>query len=184
MKVTEQLRDEHEGTKLMLRILEKVVAKLEAGQDVDTAHLDQILEFITVFTDQCHHGKEEEFLFPALEEAGIPKEGGPIGVMLREHDMGRSYVRGMTDAAAQYKKGDRGVATRFAEHAKNYLRHLSQHIEKEDKVLFPMADTYLSQETQERLVKDFERLEQEKIGIGRHEEFHRWLHQLKGVYLG
>jgi hemerythrin-like domain-containing protein len=35
------------------------------------------MEFLTVFVDKCHHGKEEEFLFPALEAAGIAREGGP-----------------------------------------------------------------------------------------------------------
>jgi hemerythrin-like domain-containing protein len=184
MKATEQLRDEHEGAKLMLKILEKVVGKVKAGGDIDTQHLDQILEFIIVFIDKCHHGKEEELLFPALEEAGIPREGGPIGVMLREHDMGRGYVQGLSGAIAQFKKGDRAVASRIVEFASDFLRHLTQHIEKENQVLFPMADAYLSSDKQEELLKEFDRLECEKIGIGRHEEFHRMLHHLKDVYLG
>jgi len=62
---------------------------------VDISHLDQILEFLKVFVDKCHHGKEEKVLFPAMEEAGIPRQGGPISVMFYEHERGRSYVRGL-----------------------------------------------------------------------------------------
>jgi hemerythrin-like domain-containing protein len=36
-----------------------------------------MMEFLSVFADTCHHGKEEDFLFPGLEAAGIPNEGGP-----------------------------------------------------------------------------------------------------------
>ena len=182
MKATEQLRDEHEAAKLMLRILERAAARLESGQDVSHDDLAQILAFITGFLDSCHHAKEEEHLFPALEEAGIPREGGPIGMMLKEHDMGRGYVEGMRDAIALYASGDRAAMPRIAEHAGRYVRHLAQHIEKENMVLFPMADAHLSPETQERLIKDFDRLEHEKIGAGRHDEFHRMLHRLKGLY--
>ena len=72
----------------------------------------------------------------------------------------------------------------IVDNAVNYPRHLTQHIEKENMVLFPMADAYLSKETQERLVKDFERLEEEKVGAGRHEAFHQSLRRLKEAYLG
>jgi hemerythrin-like domain-containing protein len=57
------------------------------------------------------------------------------------------------------------------------------HIEKENKVLFPMADVHLTLEVQQGLARDFEKLELEEIGAGKHEEFHQLLHELKGVYL-
>jgi hemerythrin-like domain-containing protein len=58
------------------------------------------LDFIRHFADECHHFKEEQVLFPAMEEHGIPKEGGPIGMMLIEHEEGRGYVRDMAAAIA------------------------------------------------------------------------------------
>jgi len=66
MTPTEQLKEEHEAIKLMLRILDKVCDKLESGEEVNPEHLDQILEFIKVFADKCHHGKEEDLLFQQL----------------------------------------------------------------------------------------------------------------------
>src|SRR5512137_1052010 len=106
MKPTEQLKEEHREIELMLKILEKACKKLESGEKVSPEHLEKIVEFIRVFVDKCHHAKEEDQLFPAMEEAGIPKQGGPIGVMLLEHDMGRESVREMSEVLRKYKSGD------------------------------------------------------------------------------
>jgi hemerythrin-like domain-containing protein len=183
MKPTEQLKEEHKAIKLVLKILEKFCEKLESKGKVNPEHLKQTLEFIKGFADKCHHAKEEELLFPAMEEAGIPKQGGPIGVMLLEHTMGRDYVKGMSEAGEKYGAGDQKVSSQIIESARNYIALLTQHIEKEDNILFPMADMSLSKERQENLSKEFESLERERIGIGKHKEFHRLLHNLKSVYL-
>jgi len=183
MKPTEDLKKEHEAIKLMLRILEKVSKRLEAGEKVNIEHLESILEFIRVFADKCHHGKEEGLLFPAMEKAGIPRERGPIGVMLYEHREGRDFVKGMSEAIEKYKKGGKKAGREVAKNARNYVSLLSQHIEKEDNILYPMADSRLSAASEEDLEKGFEKIEKEFIGPGRHEEFHRLLHRLKEEYL-
>ncbi len=182
MTATGQLKDEHEGITLLLRILERVCVKLERKEEVDTIHLEQMLEFIRVFADKCHHGKEEDLLFPELEKSGIPKEPGPIGVMLTEHNRGRAHVRVMNQAVARYKK-EGGDMSDFVENARNYITLLTQHIQKENNVLFPMGDRVLSKEKQDKLLIGFEKLEQERIGEGTHERFHQLLHHLQEVYL-
>ncbi len=184
MKATEQLKAEHEGIRLMLSILERVCERLESGQKVEPGHLDGMLEFFKVFVDTCHHGKEEDFLFPAMEAAGVPKEGGPIGVMLMEHEKGRGCVREMGRAASGRKPGSQGEAGKFIQPSRDYIGLLTQHIDKENNVLFVMADQRLSEERQEGLYRSFERLEVERIGEGRHEAFHRLLDDLKRIYLG
>ncbi len=180
----EQLREEHQGILLMLRILEKVSTKVEAKERVDPTHLERIVEFLRVFADKCHHGKEEDLLFPALEKAGVPKEQGPIGMMLAEHQQGRGYIRGMAEALDRNQKGNPKALADYAENARNYIALLTQHIEKEENVLFPMGEKVLSKKTQEELVEGFEKIEVERIGEGTHEEFHKLLHHLREVYLG
>lgn len=183
MKPTEQLKAEHEGIKIMLKILDKICVSLEAGRKLNIEHFDKILDFLKIFVDKCHHGKEEDLLFPAMEEAGVPREGGPIGVMLMEHNQGRSYIKGMSQAFDTYKKGDTKVLSAIVENGKSYITLLIQHIDKEDNILFPMADKVLTKNKQEELVEEFEKLEVERIGLGKHEEFHKLLHQLKEIYL-
>ena len=183
MKATDELKNEHEGIKVMLRVLKTVAEKIKRGESVDTEHLDGILEFLSIFVDKCHHGKEEEFLFPALEIAGIPREGGPIGVMLSEHEQGRKLVARLKEAMTAYKSGDNTNALKADLIIDEYVTLLTQHIAKENTVLFPMADAKLDSKKDTELFEAFEQLERERIGVGKHDEFHVLLDQLKDTYL-
>jgi hemerythrin-like domain-containing protein len=102
--------------------------------------------------------------------------------MLTEHDMGRGYVRGMSEAIAKYKAGDGKASSAIVGNARNYIALLTQHIDKEDNILYPMADVHLSEDKQKELLEEFERVERERIGVGKHEEFHELLDHLKQVY--
>lgn len=183
MTPIEQLRHEHDAIKLMLAIVAQLCARLQAGHELNTAHFDQALEFIRVFADKCHHAKEEEFLFPALEEAGVPRHGGPIGVMLSEHDQGRALIARLVASWEGHKAGDPAARAEVVASAREYSALLTQHIEKENNILFPIAAARLSAETSQALLESFERLEVERIGEGRHEEFHKLLTSLKAAYL-
>jgi len=183
MKAIAELKKEHEGIELMLRVLQAVADKLKSGERISTEHLDAILEFMSVFVDKCHHGKEEEFLFPALEATGVPREGGPIGVMLNEHEQGRKLVAIFKDAVADYKSEKNVNAPSLQWIIKDYIALLTQHISKENTVLFPMADAKLGSKKDIELFESFEQLERVRIGIGKHDEFHVLLDQLQKTYL-
>lgn len=183
MLATEQLKKEHQAIQVMLEILEAICTRLEANQQVDPQHLEQILDFIRIFGDSCHHHKEENLLFPDLEAAGIPREDGPVGMMLMEHDQGREYVRNLARAIIGYKAGDPQATEGIVENARGYVNLLNEHIDKEDNILYMMADMHLTEEQQRDLLKGFEKIEAEKIGPGRHEEFHQLLDTLKKIYL-
>lgn len=93
MKATQQLKDEHEGIKLMLNIMYTISDNLKKRKELNVIHYEKVLEFIKGFADKCHHGKEEDILFPAMENHGMSKEGGPIAVMLHEHQLGRDHIK-------------------------------------------------------------------------------------------
>jgi hemerythrin-like domain-containing protein len=183
VKSIDELRAEHDGIKLMLNILSVIVGQVDNGEVIDTNDLDQSMEFITVFVDHCHHSKEEELLFPALTAAGVPLEGGPVGVMLHEHIQGRRSVQAMSDALARYKAGDKKAIHDFAGNARQYINMLNAHIDKENNVLYPMGEKLLSDEIDARLVEGFSIIERERIGEGKHEQFHEMLQRLKNQYL-
>ena len=119
-----------------------------------------------------------------MVEAGVPKDEGAIKFTLMEHVEGRGYIKGMNEAFDKLKNGDHQVSNKIVENAKNYIALLIKHIDKENNILFPLADKVLSQAKQAELEEEFEKLEVEKIGIGKHEEFHGLLHHLKETYLG
>ncbi len=183
MKSTDELKNEHEGILLMLKIIKAISANMEQGDQVSATHLDGIMEFLSVFVDRCHHGKEEDFLFPALEATGILREGGPIGVMLSEHQRGREIVAKLKEAVNLYKSGNQNAPADFTRLAADYISLLTQHIDKENNVLFPMADARLDPAEDIRLFESFEKLEKERIGPGKHEEFHGLLSHLEKEYI-
>ena len=184
MKATSTLKKEHEAIRLMLKIMEAACVKIETEKKVHVAEVDEMIDFLKVFADQCHHGKEENILFPCLEQAGIPREGGPIGVMLAEHDQGRKYIANMARALTDYEDGAAAGLTALVENIRAYAELLEQHINKENNVLFVMADRVLTEETQDELYDKFEELEENIIGKGKHEELHKRLEILSETYLG
>jgi hemerythrin-like domain-containing protein len=183
MKAPDELKKEHQGIELMLRILQAVSGKIGSGEQIHSEHLDGILEFLSIFVDKCHHGKEEEFLFPSLEKVGILRDGGPIGVMLNEHEQGRKLVARLKDAVGSYTSGDKTATDRVQVIANEYIALLTQHIVKENNILFPMADARLNSDKDTELFEAFEQLEQNRIGVGKHEEFHALLNQLRDLYV-
>lgn len=184
MNSINELLAEHEAVRTTLKILKRIgqdVAK--TGKILNPEHLDQLFDFFITFVDQCHHSKEEEQLFPALEEVGVSREGGPVGVMLKEHQQGRDLVAKMKAAVRQYENGDKDAAQKFTQHANDYIALLDFHIDKENNVLFPMAIKHLSRSKLENLKKEFNRIETDKIGPGKHEAFHKMIDTMKGIYL-
>jgi hemerythrin-like domain-containing protein len=183
MKSTDELKKEHQGIELMLEILNAISRKMVGGDKIPVEQFDDIIEFFKVFVDKCHHGKEEEFLFPALEAAGVLREGGPIGVMLTEHEQGRKLVAALKDAVENYRSGTNGAADSIRDISNQYTTLLTEHITKENTILFPMADTRLDSDKDTELFEAFEQLEQDRIGIGKHEAFHSLLNNLEKIYL-
>lgn len=170
---TQILRQEHEAITKMLDASERAAAQLEQGKAIRPELLEGIAEFFELFCDKCHHGKEEELFFPALAKKGLPVEGGPIGVMLGEHDEGRALAGRMKRLTVRYRAGETDAGRAWAATAREYAQLLRQHILKENTVLFPMAEGLLSPAEEDAIAERFEQLEDEKMGRGTHERLHQ-----------
>jgi hemerythrin-like domain-containing protein len=136
---TERLREEHQRILQVADAMQSFVADAAEGQWDFDAFADCIT-FIRLFADACHHGKEEDLLFPELEQAGMSRQQGPIAVMLEEHRIGREHVRFMSYALEPARAGDEDARARLANAAQGYVQLIRVHIMKEDHILFNMAD--------------------------------------------
>ena len=179
-KPTQDLYEEHGGIILMLKIMGKIAEKLKKGEEVKKEHLSRIVEFLRNFADKCHHGKEEGILFPELVKKSTNVK--LVNELLGEHKTGRDYIHGIAVSLEKYKAGNPD-AIHIAVNSKGYIQLLTEHIKKENEILFPIAEKELSKELQEDIEKRFEKLERDVIGIGKHEEYHGWLKELKEFYL-
>ena len=168
---TEALKEDHRVIERLCRVLGHAAQRLDQGQAVSPSVFREALDFIRNFADRCHHGKEEDCLFPALEQHGIPRHGGPVGVMLGEHEEGRAFVRGMAEALDKYEKGDKSAAPALARNARGYASLLTNHIPKEDNILYPMGEGVLSPQAKAQLLERFEAVERERLGPGKHQEY-------------
>lgn len=167
MYPTDLLSQDHRVIERVMSCLEAAAQQLQIGKPVRPAYFAEVADFIKGFADGCHHRKEEEHLFPAMEEAGFPRFGGPIGVMLADHDEGRRYTASLRTAAERLAAGDASAVNAVVENALAYVSLLRQHIMKEDNVLFMMAKSALAPETQDALLEAFERVEREDGGHDR-----------------
>ena len=173
---THILSDEDRVIDGVLAVVERLAAD-PAGTALDKWRL--ALEFFREFADGCHHVKEEKVLFPALEEHGIPVEGGPLGMMLAEHEQGREHVRSMVAALNQLQAGKAAAHESLVTHAASYTTLLREHIQKEYDNLFRMADEVVPESDQKELLKRFEAHEAEEMGAAAHDRYLKIAHDLE-----
>jgi hemerythrin-like domain-containing protein len=171
MNPTDILMDEHRVIEQVLNSLEQMIDRAAKSGRLEEEPARQAIEFFRMFADHCHHGKEEAHLFPVMEARGFAGGCGPVAVMLREHELGRLYINGMEAAIERAADGDADALQWFTEHGQSYIRLLREHIEKEDRCLFPSANRALNEGDQQQLLVAFERVEAEEMGEGTHEKY-------------
>jgi hemerythrin-like domain-containing protein len=183
MKATEILIHEHNLILRGVAVLERMARRANSGQDVPAGDARSLIEFIRKFADGCHHAKEEGVLFPAMIAAGIPAQGGPVAVMLGEHDQGRAAVKAMDHAVAGFGS-DPAAPAAFASAAFAYSTLLTSHIFKENNVLFRMAAEIIPASKDAEMVAAYDEHEAKVTGPGEHERFHALIDALEHAYPG
>ena len=146
---TETLREEHRVILRALVLVDVATGRLSRGRPLPEGWWSALLTWLRGFADMNHHAKEEQHLFPALAHAGVPAEGGPVGVMLEEHTEGRALVLAMGAEQGE----DRALA------ARRYVKLLRDHIDKENGVLLPLAEGVLDRQAQLLVGRGFEKVE-------------------------
>lgn len=148
---TQNLENDHVSILKLIDVMNGMV-KLP---DANISHLEEVVELIRKFADGLHHAKEENLLFPLMAEKGFSMQQGPVAVMLMDHEQGRAFVRGMADQIQNYKSGQLSALNLVYDNMNGYSELLTNHISKENNVLFRMADNAFSTEDQHSLIEQF-----------------------------
>jgi len=154
---TQNLENDHVYILRLIDVMEKMVLNCAT----DTAHLELVVNLIKTYADGFHHAKEEQVLFPLLEEKGFSKVHGPVAVMLHEHVEGREFVKGISRRIDVYKAGNVSALPEIYQYMQGYVDLLRDHISKEDNVLFRLADKALSSDEQLELLNKFGSIEKQ-----------------------
>jgi hemerythrin-like domain-containing protein len=163
------------------RVIERVLNAVEranAAEIIDKEFFLKAIDFVRNFADGCHHAKEEHELFPMMEARGVPRDGGPIGCMLDDHERGRVLIRTMLEQLDAAAGGSADAAKAVRSAASHYIELLRRHIWREDNVLFTMADRILDCGDRAALRAGFEHTEESAENVGKHERYLRLADEL------
>jgi hemerythrin-like domain-containing protein len=152
---TQNLENDHVQ---ILRLIE-VMERITLSPNPIVEHLERIVKVIREFADGLHHAKEEQLLFPLMVQKGFSNETGPVAVMLHDHEEGRNFVKGMAVNISLYKQGQISALKAICSNMLGYADLLKNHIGKENKVLFRLADNAFTPAEQESLLLDFTKIE-------------------------
>lgn len=171
MRATDVLEAEHRVIDRVLACLETITERCSAEGRLDGSAARQAVDFFENFADRCHHGKEERHFLPAVEAKGFPRERGPSGVLLAEHEQGRRHLRAVAASIDRAAVGKPDAVRRFTENARAYVCLLREHIAKEDHGLFPVANQLFSPAEQQQIVDAFAHVEEDEMHAGTHEKY-------------
>lgn len=128
-----KLVDEHVLIKRLLALVPTIVDYIESSMKVDKDLVLRCVDFIRTYADKYHHMKEEDILFKYVDE-----KAEIIQVMYKDHDTGRGYIREVVEGA------EKGNKAQIKQNMLAYQELLTQHIKKEDEILYPWIDRQLS----------------------------------------
>jgi hemerythrin-like domain-containing protein len=154
-----EMFEEHGIILRLVKALENYSNKLANDKETKKEALEDILFLITNFAEKCHHGKEEDVLFPELEKKPL-KDSNSVGFLIIEHEQARGFVKTMKKAAKK----------ELIANANSYVKLLRSHIAKETE-LFNEANLLLSQKEKDNIWQGFEIIEKTVIGEGKHKEY-------------
>ncbi len=169
---------EHEMIERGMAVLKGCLENLDQAAK-DPVQMVRAMDFLLEFGDKIHNTKEEELLFPLMGEKGIPVEGGPLGVMLMEHQAERELLSAMIMQAGTLADAPDSEKEAFKSKGLEYLRIRAEHIWKENDVLYNMGRKVIDEENNNALLDGFIRIDQDAYGPGARQKFAQMLKEVE-----
>ena len=146
MSAIEIMNEEHRYITRMLNVVRKISFRILQGEKINYDDFDLIIDFISSYADNHHHKKEEKILFSKMIK-NLGKVGEVVvkNGMLVEHDLGRLYIRDLSQALNKLKSGDEEAKLDIIANAISYTNLLERHIDKEDRVIYKFAERELDE---------------------------------------
>ncbi|MFP4445512.1 MAG: hemerythrin domain-containing protein [Desulfosudaceae bacterium] len=164
MQARALLMIEHRLIERMISLLGERAAAIRSTQTVEPLFVDTAVDFIRVYADQTHHGKEEDIMFRDLEQRSLSEEDRRIMQELKdEHVFGRKVTKALVAANTRYRNGDDTALIEIADHLETLADFYPRHIAKEDKVFFPAARQYVTDEEDQAMLVAFNEFDRKMI---------------------
>jgi hemerythrin-like domain-containing protein len=156
MKPCGQLMIEHRLIEKMLKVIRNQITLIKKQNCVDPVFIDIVVDFVKIYADRTHHGKEEVILFRDLSMKNMaPEDEKVMAELIEEHKLGRKITADLVQAGKDYRNGRLEALQTIIENLSVLVDFYPKHIIKEDKVFFPNTEKYISQEEQENMLDEF-----------------------------
>jgi hemerythrin-like domain-containing protein len=149
---------EHRLIERMIEMMRAELANIQETNQVDSLFISMAVDFIRVYADQTHHGKEEDILFRDLEakRSTLTQEHQrTMDELIQEHIYGRGEVKALVTFNQRIIDGDQDAVEGITTHLKNLVDFYPKHIEKEDKHFFIPCMDYFSKKKQQEMLEEF-----------------------------
>ncbi|MFO7496639.1 MAG: hemerythrin domain-containing protein [Desulfobacterales bacterium] len=156
MQARGPLMIEHRLIERMLSVIEDALVKIKSEHEVDPVFVDTAVDFIRMYADRTHHGKEEDILFRDLKNKPLSTEDRRImNELIGDHVFGRLTTQALVDANHRYRNADETALADIADKLQTLIDFYPKHIAKEDKVFFPSARAYFTDEEDQAMLAEF-----------------------------
>lgn len=177
MQARGPLMIEHRLIERMISVIRNVITEIEVTHRVDPVLIDSAVDFIQVYADWTHHGKEEGVLFRELNKKQLTTEDRQImEELIEEHIFGRETTKALVEANARYRNGEESAISDIAANLQTLTKFYPKHIEKEDKVFFPSSRHYFTDEEEQAMLSEFCEFDRNMI----HEKYKSMVEGFKG----
>jgi hemerythrin-like domain-containing protein len=175
MKPRGLLMIEHRLIEKMIEVIRKEMAKIKETNKVDTIFIDTAVDFIRIYADKTHHGKEEDILFRDCAKKDMSEKDIKImNELVEEHKYGRRIVAELVEAKDDYIMGNDTIDI-ILKNLGRLVEFYPEHIKKEDRVFFPDSEKYFSTDELEEQLREFREFDQTMI----HEKYRMDVEQLR-----
>lgn len=167
---------EHRLIEKMIGVIRNEIARCEKGGDITVEFIDAAVDFIRIYADKCHHGKEEYILFRDMNSKELPHELKHImDELVEEHQLGRKAVADLVEAKKKYQQGEKQALTTIIECLRYMADFCPKHIEKEDKQFFIPCMAYFTSEEKDAMLNEEYEFDKNLIHQIYREKINTWM---------
>jgi len=146
---------EHRLIERMISVMSREMKRIKKNGDVNPKFIDTAVDFIRIYADQCHHGKEEKILFRDLKKKKLkPDDARIMQELVQDHMHARTLTGGLVESKKKYETGDKTALETIVDIMHQLVEFYPKHIEKEDKVFFKSAMKYFNMTEKDAMLKE------------------------------
>jgi hemerythrin-like domain-containing protein len=156
MQARGPLMIEHRLIEQMLSVIRRALEQVEQTRSIDACFVDTAVDFIRVYADRTHHGKEEDILFRDLRQKDLSNDDRQaMNELIEEHVFSRNTTKALVEANTRYRSGNEAALSEVTACLKTLVDFYPKHIKKEDEVFFPASRVYFSDEEDQIMLAEF-----------------------------